>query len=457
MVSFLLIIALVLAAALAPPRSSSAQVRQRETVTIPYSEAEPLFALLAPNVPTELRRMSPAELRDAWSAWLGRRNAEIRARVARGDEDSLVNLWLFGTSFTTLRPARGAHASIADARLDDLLDAVALPRSNTRLEAGRQLLASRGIDVSTSLGRLRARQLLIDWRARAIAETAEYERALAAANRDSGFAQARAYASLYEGRGLSSDTSLLPSFAIDAALGALQKSAAWDGRPVRRIAVVGPGLDIINKADGHDFYPEQTIQPFAVIDLLVRRGLASASDISVVTMDVSERVNSHLTSARQRAFMGQAYLLHVPLSGSDRWSPELEEYWVQFGASLGTPTAPAKVPAVARNALKIRALHVRPEIVRVVTPAHVNVVLERLEPGDGEEFDLVIATNVFAYYGTFEQALAVTNIGRMLRPGGSLLSNQAVLPVPPMMSEVGEHRVRYSDRQFDTVFWYRRR
>src|SRR5918994_2191289 len=77
--------------------------------------------------------------------------------------------------------------------------------------------------------------------------------------------------------------------------------------------------------------------------------------------------------------------------------------------------------------VKVRAVRVRPDVVLSITPLDLNIVFERLEPlADDERFDLVVATNVFVYYDTFQQALAVTNVGRMLRPGGSLLSNQAV-------------------------------
>ena len=51
---------------------------------------------------------------------------------------------------------------------------------------------------------------------------------------------------------------------------------------------------------------------------------------------------------------------------------------------------------------------------------------------------------------------ALVNIARMLRPGGSLLSNQAVVPIHPMKSAVGQTRVAYSDRQHDAIFWYER-
>jgi chemotaxis methyl-accepting protein methylase len=42
---------------------------------------------------------------------------------------------------------------------------------------------------------------------------------------------------------------------------------------------------------------------------------------------------------------------------------------------------------------------------------------------DAAPFDLIIATNVFIYYDVFDQALAMSNVAAMLRPGGFLLAN----------------------------------
>jgi hypothetical protein len=36
--------------------------------------------------------------------------------------------------------------------------------------------------------------------------------------------------------------------------------------------VIGPGLDVADKQDGFDFYPQQTLQPFALVDSLRRLG-----------------------------------------------------------------------------------------------------------------------------------------------------------------------------------------
>ena len=84
--------------------------------------------------------------------------------------------------------------------------------------------------------------------------------------------QRAVHATLYRDRGLSSDTSLRVDFALEQALAALRDRGELAHRPVERVAVVGPGLDFVDKAQGYDFYPVQMVQPFALADSLRRLG-----------------------------------------------------------------------------------------------------------------------------------------------------------------------------------------
>jgi len=76
-----------------------------------------------------------------------------------------------------------------------------------------------------------------------------------------------------------------------------------------------------------------------------------------------------------------------------------------------------------------------------------------------ERFDLIIATNILVYYDNFEQSLALLNVERMLRPGGFLLSNNALLELPFMRVRSLDYlTVVYSDRpdDGDHIIWYQR-
>src|SRR5215510_76790 len=67
---------------------------------ITYSEAQPILQTLDEILPAELKGKAPEARAAAWQNWVRDRDAAVRARLRRGDEDTLANFLLFGTSFT---------------------------------------------------------------------------------------------------------------------------------------------------------------------------------------------------------------------------------------------------------------------------------------------------------------------------------------------------------------------
>ena len=88
---------------------------------------------------------------------------------------------------------------------------------------------------------------------------------------------------------------------------------------VRRVAIVGPGPDFVNKNFGSDFYPPQTTQPFALIDSLARLGLSDPASVEVYTFDISPRVNRHIERARKTAAAGKPYTIQLVCSPMEEW------------------------------------------------------------------------------------------------------------------------------------------
>ena len=205
-------------------------------------------------------------------------------------------------------------------------------------------------------------------RSRALGER-RYVRRLAAPMADES-QRRMAYATLYRDRGLSSDTSLRVGFALEQALAAVRDRAELTRVPVERVAVVGPGLDFVDKAQGYDLYPVQMIQPFALADSLHRLRIAERP--AVTALDIGPRVLAHLRDARRRAGRGQRYRLNVLLEHdgphSNKLDPALVEFWRRFGDRLGTGTAGA-VPAAFADQVRARAVDIRPEAVLDVTGA----------------------------------------------------------------------------------------
>jgi hypothetical protein len=439
------------------------------TVNVPYGDVRlVLEALREDLIPAELKARSSAQRAQLWPRWVSDRDRAIRARMARGDEDSVFNFLFLGTTFTpaprvtnvvaSLENADGAR--IVERRLDDLVAAVASPGGNERVRFVREVVTRAGIDPSTAAGRRQTRLYLGAIIARVIPERQAYESAIVSAKQLADpLAALATHSTLYRGRGLSSDTSLFPSFAIEAALGEIKSKHILAEASVRRVAIVGPGLDFTDKEEGYDTYPLQTIQPFATIDTLLRVGLATQDDLHVTTFDLNSRVNHHLEVAYQRARTGGAYVLSLARNIDERWSDPLVAYWQRMGDRIGQP-APAVVTPPNAGSVRIRAVAVRPEVVTSINAQDLNVVLQRVEQTDAREsFDLIIATNVLVYYDVFEQSLAVVNLAAMLRRGGLLLSNNFLYELPAFsLSLAGEIQVGYTDSgDGDRILWYERK
>jgi SAM-dependent methyltransferase len=455
------------------PTAAAASAVVPSRVAIPYSDARPILEAHREHLPAGLKGKTASEQETAWPAWTAGHDAGIRARLAQGDEDSVVNLWLYGTTFTTLPRAteqemaslqtRAAAEDLLLRRLDDLVDGLASPGGNERLQFARRLVERRSIDPATAAGKDQARVYLVKTRERVIGELARYRRLAASARRPGDrSAELTAYSTMYRDRGLSSDTRLTADFGLDKAIAAIAAKGGLAPQSVRRAAIVGPGLDFTDKAEGYDFYPLQTIQPFALVDSLVRLGLSKPDDLRVTTLDLSPRVNGHLEAARRRAQGGAPYVLQLPLAKDDpkhQWHPDLVSYWQTFGDRIGETIAPIPPPAVAGD-VRVRALGVRPAVTLSIAPQDLDIIVQRLEPlSDAERFDLIIATNILVYYDAFDQALALANVSKMLRPGGFFVTNYAVFPAPPLEPSASIVTSVFFDRQQngDTVFCYQRR
>jgi CheR methyltransferase, SAM binding domain len=400
-----------------------------------HDEAGPILTELAGTLPSELAALTAAQREKAWPGWTEQHDREIRARLAQGDEDTIVNWMLFGTSFTSRpRAVLGAvEAGAGDpelvlrrtielisARLDDLLQALAAPGADERRLFARAHLERKGLRFTTSADREAARDYLMAAVIRVANEQDQIEQQLSATSGDDPIAEFARRSNLYRTRGLSLDTSLLPNYSIDQALTTMKARGLLKPGAVRRVAIVGPGLDFADKDVGFDVYPQQTLQPFAVLDSLTRLGLTPTSgDTEIVLLDISPRIIDHVAQARARAVKDIGYTLNLALPTSTPWLPEVRSYWQTFGDRIGAPSAVRTSKAMGGLA-ELRAIRARPSVVRRISMQDVNIVTERL---DGGAFDLVIATNVFIYYDLFEQALALSNVEAMLRPGGFLLAN----------------------------------
>jgi hypothetical protein len=399
----------------------------------------------------------------AWDAWIRARDAEVRGRIDQGVEDSISNLILFGTSFTKLQRMENAESAVseanglsaaAQARVHALVAALTASATSERILFIRNFLKRKGIAagatesfLSRNLQRLAGEQRAYQQKLKDAGETGDKSAVLLARG------------TLFQERGLSIDTSLLPNFALEDTLRVMLQKKAIKPGTMRRILIIGPGLDFTDKRDGYDFYPRQTIQPFAMLEAVAKLGLGEAQEISVVTADLNPAVNSHVAALADRGRKGRAYTVQLPRQISAEWSDESVEYWKRFGEILGTSVKPLPVPTSLQD-VTMRAVEIRPEFAARFKGYDLNAVTQTMDIPAGQGFDLVVATNVLVYYDLFQQALAMNSIAHMMNPGGIFLANHALPALHPKDLEyLGGRSVKYtpSGAYGDDVVVYRKR
>jgi hypothetical protein len=397
---------------------------------VSFAAAQPVLEAMRSSLPPELKASLTA---GTWGKWVHTSDKEIRSRIEEGEENTLTNLLRMGVTFTKEDPITyedlgkygrsSAVDSIAEKRANDLVRALAAPHPSEGMLEMRALLERKGFTLKTPEGQKKVKAYLLANLARWRDDVAR--------------AQAQTKTNPYQAfkdRGISTDSNLYPDYTIQLHLKHMMDQGLLKPGSVHRIAIVGPGLDFVNKKSGSDFYPPQSTQPFAVIDSLARLGLADPAVIEVYTFDISSRVNRHLERARKDAAAGKPYTIQLISSLSDQWSQEYHtgfiEYWQKLGDKIGKPGVRIPVPESAGNIWN-RAVSVRPAVVLRVIPVDMNVVFQTLPLPPDKQFDLVIGTNIFVYYGGLEQSLARANLGTMIKPGGFLLTNEALPGTAP--------------------------
>src|SRR3954468_7220715 len=334
--------------------------------------------------------------------------SDARTRVRQGDLEHLVHYVLQSAHFTRLPPIEPALSAKGfveatragtmtrpfppdvDARVAAFLKDVDAKDRDPRVAYFRALLAD------AAAGRDRRGVL-----------AAEYARVMAFLYEKEVVLRGRPDAAplLYQTRGLSTDTAVEAGYSVQAGLAVLH--ALEPSRRIRRVLIVGPGIDLGPRTGLLEAGPPESYQPWEVIDALIGLGLSTAGDLDVVGADITPRVVDHLRAARQ-----SPPVLHLVSglqeTGTLTLAPDFRAYFSSLGRAIGAVAAAqapaghlAKTVTVSRGAAA--SLHAEP----------LDIVTERLT---GAPFDLIIATNILPYFGDVELTLALSNIAAMLAP-----------------------------------------
>lgn len=339
---------------------------------------------------------------------------EGAARVRQGDFDHLIFYVLQSTHFTRLPPIepalsarefvvsrrgdrRAAEPASVQARMAAFLAAADSKDRDPRLAYFRALIGG---------GNPRDRRALLD---------AAYTRAMEFLYEKEFNAPAPAEVErLYQSRGLSTDTQAEAGYAVRIGLGVLR--GLDPSRRVRRVLIVGPGIDLAPRTGMLEAGPPESYQPWAVIDALVGLGLCRIDDLTVVGADINPRVVDHLRAASQSPPVLRL-VTGIGETGGVTFSRDYREYFDGLGRAIGAVGGDdGKAPAGHLT----KTVRVSAAAAAALGAVPLDIVTERLT---GEPFDLVVATNILPYFGGVELALAMSNIAGMLAPGGVLLHN----------------------------------
>jgi hypothetical protein len=371
---------------------------------------------------------------DGFQPYVERTNRENLRRVREGDLDHLVFYLLQSTRFTTQPPiepavsARGLVESLDGRQRDEFLKsghidtsrvppavrsriaalerALGRPDPDARLKYFRDLTSDafpKGDDLKSALAAEYLRAMRFLYEKEFVAQRAQHP--------------AEAVADLYRTRGLSTDTAVEAGYLVYLGLG-VAKGLQPDRR-IRRVLIVGPGMDLAPRT-GFREVPPESYQPWAVIDALLSTGFADLDGLEVTAADINPRVVAHL---RRSAASPPTLQLTTETAAKDgvSFSRDYREYFDALGARL---MMPGKAPVVTEDAAGRlqKSVRVGPAAARVLGAEPLDIVTERLT---GSPFDLVIATNILPYFDDQQLALVASNIAAMVAPGGLFLHNEA--------------------------------
>lgn len=339
-------------------------------------------------------------------AFVSTASRQAEARVREGDFDHLVFYILQSRHFTTLPPiepalsakaftAGGGIPATAAARITAFLRATESTDADPRAAYFRALIAG--------TPRAERRPLIEREYARAMKFLYEKE-----------FADRSKAAQLYRARGLSTDTAVEAGYAVHAGLGVLR--GLDPRRKIRRVLIVGPGIDLAPRTGMLEAGPPESYQPWAVIDALAGLGLSRLEDLEVVCADINPRVVEHLRASRGRPPVLRL-VSGIGEAGGVGLVPAYREYFTTLGRAVGAERRGSRAPAGHLS----KTIAVSPAAAGIVRAESLNIVTERL--AGVEAFDLVIATNILPYFDRSELLLALSNIAGMLAPGGVFLHN----------------------------------
>src|SRR2546427_5082179 len=215
------------------------QIHTGHRPVVSFATVKSVLEALANELPPELKEPNEAK----WKAWAQHEDDIVRARLEQGALDSMINLLLFGTSFTTqprVITMHDLHDPVVQSRVDDLLQGLRNPGRNERLIFLRNVLRRSGMDPDSSTGDEKTKTFVLENLRRVVQEQNTFrEQFDQAAHESDQQAELSKRSRMFHDRGISLDTTILSSFGIEGALRDMKDRAMLPVRSITRVAVIG--------------------------------------------------------------------------------------------------------------------------------------------------------------------------------------------------------------------------
>jgi hypothetical protein len=187
---------------------------------------------------------------------------------------------------------------------------------------------------------------------------------------------------------------------------------------VNKVLIIGPGLEFINTEIGTDV-SQQMYEPFAIMDSLIKSGLADPSVLEMDLMDINPHVTRHIKKAKEAANQGESYPLTITLSDyRDNQAPEVSEIFNSFGSHL--PHQEEEPIQDSSEEVAIRTLSIDPAVLDRMHPIEADATMHHYGNGD---YDLIICFNTMVYWNEPERVFAGISVKNALREGGVFLTD----------------------------------
>jgi hypothetical protein len=218
-----------------------------------------------------------------------------------------------------------------------------------------------------------------------------------------------------------------------------EASATLLPKKARRILIVGPGLDFSDPELGEGI-PQQSYEPFAIMDILLKSSRSDFEDIKIDLFDISPRVVRHWEDLLRSANQGKPYRLilvsgSAMLRGGNQLSNETTtSYMAHFGDGLpgvisATSTKKSRRPVprtLDSYSVSLRTLTIPSAVVKKFHPFQGDLTttdLGKLALQNGGKYDLIFCFNTMEYLNETERALAGINVRASLAENGVFVTD----------------------------------